>query len=320
VADDEPRQSDSTAPGGEPAAGARSLIVGLRVFLLVAAACAVVVAVTIAARGRADGGKATIRYACPMHAEVRSAIPGECPICRMALERVGFVPGKQRYVEGAGTIDLHAIDNVKKHNIIDFVRRHALLPVLRELRGPAWVDEDRTISAIFYNDQIAAMAPDEAATFLPGDGAGAAEPVVARRTIDAPMAWDRSTSRLLFRVAKDAKNGKDGKDAKASRLAAGQVGWLEVAPLPRAVVGVAASAVLQSPEGPYVLAWTGHDYTFVKRPIEIGETFHRQGFAVVLAGLQPNDRVIARATFFVDADRRLDGNGGEIGLGAPPTP
>ena len=67
----------------------------------------------------------------------------------------------------------------------------------------------------------------------------------------------------------------------------------------------ALSPVLQSPEGPYVLAWSGHDYTFEKRPIEIGETFLKQGFAVVLSGLQPNDRVVARATFFVDADRRL---------------
>jgi len=301
VADDE-RRGD--ASGGEAAAGSRSLIVGLRVFLLIAAAAAVVVAVGIAARGRA--GDSTVRYACPMHADVRSATPGECPICRMSLERVGFVPGKQRYVESAGTIDLHAIDNVKKHNIIDFVRRHALLPVLRDLRGPAWVDDDGSLWAIFYNDQIAALASDEEATFTPGDATGGT--LAVRRTADAPVAVDRSTSRVHFRAEKRA----------ARPAVVGQTGWLEAAPRPRTVVAVAASAVLQSPDGPYVLAWTGHDYTFVKRPIEIGETFYKQGMAVVLSGLVPNDRVIARATFFVDADRRLDGNDGEIGLGAPP--
>jgi hypothetical protein len=252
-----------------------------------------------------------------MHAEVRSAAPGECPICRMALERVGFVPGAAKaYLEAAGTVDLRAIDNVKKHNIVDFVRKHALLPVLRELRGPAWVEGGRedgqdgtagkTIAAIFYNDQIEAMAADESATFSLSEAP--ATTVEATRTADAPVPWDRSTSRLRFRA------GAKG----AAHLAAGQVGWMEAAPRPRQVVAVAASAVQQSPEGPYVLAWSGQGYTFVKRPIEIGETFVKHGLAVVLSGLQPNDRVIARATFFVDADRRLGANAGEIALGAPP--
>ena len=295
------READASG-GGEAAAGSRSLIVGLRVFLLIAAGAAVIVALGIAARGRT--GDTTIRYACPMHAEVRSASPGECPICRMALDRIGFQPAK-RYQEVDGTVDLRAIDNIKKHNVVDFVRRHALLPVLQDLRGPAWIDDDGSVLAIFYNDQIAALAPDEPATFLPGDAPAAT--VAVRRTTDAAVPIDRSTSRIRFQAAKGP-----------ARLAAGRTGWLEAAPRPRAVVGVAASAVLQSPDGPYVLAWTGHEYTFVKRPIDIGETFLKQGFAVVLSGLQPNDRVIARSTFFVDADRRMGGGAGEIALGALP--
>jgi hypothetical protein len=301
---DDDRERRDPSPGGQGAAAGRRLIIGLRVALLVAAALAVVVAVRIATGGPA-GGAATIRYACPMHAEVRSPTPGECPICRMALERVGFVPGAVKpYQEAAGTVDLRSLDNIKKHNIIDFVRRHALLPVLQELRAPAWVDGDGAINAIFYNDQIEAMAPDEAATFVPGRAPGVS--VALRRTADASAAWDRSTARIRFRVAKGSRPA-----------VVGQVGWVEAAPRPRQVTGVAASAVLQSPEGPYVLAWAGHDYTFVKRPIDIGETFSKQGLAVVLSGLQPNDRVIARATFFVDADRRLGTNAAEIALGPP---
>ena len=302
MADDERRDGPT---GGEGAAGRPSLIVGLRIFLLIAAASAVVIAVSIAASGR--GGDTTIRYACPMHLDVRSANPGECPICRMALERIGFVPGSVKpYLEAAGTVDLRAIDNVKKHNVVDFVRRHALLPVLREIRGPASVDEDGTIAAIFYNDQIEAMAPDEAASFR--SSAPAAATVAARRTADAPVSRDRSTSLIRFRPARPL----------ARRTPASvDIGWLEVAPRPRQVLGVAQSALLQSPEGPYVLAWSGHGYTFVKRPIEIGETFLKQGFVVVLSGLQPNDRVIARATFFVDADRRMGANAGEVALSGP---
>jgi hypothetical protein len=306
VADDE-RQGEGS--GGEAAAaGSRSLIVGLRVFLLIVAASAVVVAVTIATGGRGKSGDATIRYACPMHAEVRSAGPGECPICRMALEPIGFVPGAagKPYQEAAGMVDLRAIDNVKKHNIIDFVRRRTLLPVQSELRGPAWFDDRGTVSAIFYNDQIEAMAPDEPGSF--GLTGSPDTTFAARRTMDPPVAWDRSTSLIRFRtVAK-----------QPARAPVGQTGWLEVAPRPRQVLSVAASAVLQSPEGPYVLAWSGRDYTFVKRPIQIGETFLKEGLVVVLSGLEPHDRVIARATFFVDADRRLGANPGEFALSALP--
>ena len=288
MADDERREG---ATGGGPAAGRQSFIVGLRVLLLIAAAGAVVVAVTIAARGR--GGDTAVRYACPMHPDVRGASPGECPICRMALERIGFVPGAVKpYLEAAGTVDLRAIDNVKKHNVVDFVKRRALLPVLRGLRAPAWVDRDGTIAAIFYADQIEAMAPDEPASFRPGDGGTRA--FAARRTADAPVAWDRSTALVRFRAAQPlAPPPADGV----------VVGWLEVAPRPRQVLGVAASAVLQSPEGPYVLAWSGHDYTFVKRPIEIGETFLKQGFAVVLSGVRNQERVARKAEKAVEHAR-----------------
>ncbi len=211
----------------------------------------------------------------------------------MALERIGFVPGAVKpYMEAAGTVDLRAIDNIKKHNVVDFVKRRALLPVLRELRAPAWVDRDGTIAAIFYDDQINAMAPDELASFGRATAPRALSPRAGRPTRRSPGIGRRRSFASAWR-------GRSG-----PRQAAGVVGWLDVAPRPRQVLSVAASAVLQSPDGPYVLAWSGHDYTFVKRPIEIGETFLKQGFAVVLSGLQPNDRVIARATFFVDADRR----------------
>jgi hypothetical protein len=209
-----------------------------------------------------------------------------------------------------GMSDMAAVDNIRKHNIVDFVRKRSLLPVLQELRGPAQVEPDGTISALFYKDQIEAMAADEWGSF--SLGAAPTTKLTLHRTADAPVPWDGPTSRIRFRVDAGGKAGKPGGDAP---LRAGQTGWVEVAPRPRQVLTVAASAVLQSEEGPYVLAWTHHGFTFEKRRIEIGETFARQGFAVVLSGLQVSDRVVARATFFVEADRRQHGGTTEVGGG-----
>ena len=134
---------------------------------------------------------------------------------------------------------------------------------------------------MFYDDQVAAMAPGEPGTFFVARRA-AARDSPSRRTHDAASDVGSARHRgLRFTTA-----------GFPARSRAGRTGWLEVAPRPRQVLGVAASAVLQSPEGPYVLAWSGHGYTFDKRPIEIGETFFKEGIAVVLSGLAPHDRVV----------------------------
>jgi hypothetical protein len=273
------------------------LIVAFRILLLFLAASAAVVAARISLREQGSVA-ATARYACPMHPEVQSDTRGECPICRMALEPVAT----KSHVDMPGMSDMAAVDNIRKHNVVDFVRKRSLLPVLQELRGPAQVEADGTISALFYKDQIEAMAADEWGSF--SLGAAPASKMTVHRTTDAPVPWDGATSRIRFRLDAGGKGGSPAGHA----LRAGQAGWIEVAPRPRQVLTVAASAVLQSDEGPYVLAWTGHGFTFEKRRIEIGETFARQGFAVVLSGLQVYDRVIARATFFVEADRRQGGH------------
>jgi hypothetical protein len=220
----------------------------------------------------------------------------------MDLEPVGrdsMVNPKSRS-DAQRMADLTAVENVRKHKIVDFVRMRSLLANTREMRAPAWVEEDGAISALFYRDQIAAMVGSEVGTFSSTRAPRAVSAV--RRAAEAAVPWDRSTSRIRFVL--------DGAHGKSDVFPPGEVGWLVLSPRAREVLGVPSAAILQSPEGPYVLAWVG-GLNFEKRPIEIGETFLKQGFAVVLSGLTTRDRVVSKATFFIDADRRLGDRGGE---------
>jgi hypothetical protein len=294
---DDLRETAENPSPGTPAVS-RSFIVASRVLMLLLAATAALVAVVIVARDRpaADAGAAGPRWVCPMHPEVRAAQAGQCPICRMALEPLRTGPGADRPGRGgmAGMADMTAVDNVRKHKILEFVRLRSLLPNQRDLRGPAVVDVDGTLSALFYTDQLAVMAPDEAGSFAL---AGFPDtPLGVRRVAGPAVDWDGSTSRVHFRLEKPG-----------ARLEPGRVGWIELAPRPRQVLGVPATAILQSPEGPYVLV-RGAGAGFEKRPITIGETLAKQGFAVVLSGLNVFDRVVGKAAFFLDADRRLGGS------------
>ena len=47
-------------------------------------------------------------------------------------------------------------------------------PALREMRAPAWVDDDGLVIALYYNDEIATLVDGERGTFSAADGAGLA--------------------------------------------------------------------------------------------------------------------------------------------------
>jgi hypothetical protein len=286
-------------PLPEPPALSQRSIVLLRLLLLLLAAGAAVVAVAVAFRHPVDTGA---RYVCPMHAEVRAKAPGSCPICGMDLEPIG----RDRGAAPAGPPgtaalpDMTAFENVRRHKIFGPVRMRSLLPNLQEIRGPAWATSDREISAILYRDQIESLSPEE-----PGVFSLTASPktsVAVARIPGPAVAWDQSTSLLRWRLVTVGR-GKSSDDP----IRAGQVGWVQTALKTRAVLTVPVSAVLQEPEGPYVLTWAGGE-KIAKRRIELGEYFATQGFAVVLSGLRPHDQVVSRAAFFLDADRRLGGD------------
>jgi multidrug efflux pump subunit AcrA (membrane-fusion protein) len=81
------------------------------------------------------------------------------------------------------------------------------------------------------------------------------------------------------------------------------VGWVELAARPRKLLVVPSSAVLYSPEGPYVLAAGADGRTFSTRRVEIGRV--SRGLAVVLSGLREGEPIVVGSTFSWDAERRL---------------
>ncbi len=78
------RSTPSRPDGGSPR-GAPPFVVAGRVLLLLVAAAGLVGSI-LRARAHDHAALASMeRYVCPMHPEVESSTPGDCPICNMAL-------------------------------------------------------------------------------------------------------------------------------------------------------------------------------------------------------------------------------------------
>ncbi len=285
----------------------RQVIVALRLLLLAAAAVALTAAVVDRSAWPCGHDRARrSRYACPMHPEVRADAPGECPICRMALERVGSRrprrPGpppptartSPRWRMSAGTTSSTSSAGARCWSRpASCAARHRSTPT-----APS--------SALFYDDQIAALDDDELGTFTP---TAAPERRFSRppRAGRPPSAWDRSTSRVRFRFT---AAGRD------QRTTAGpvEVGWVELAPRPRQVLAVPASARPAVAGGSVRAGLDGHR-------LQLREAAHRDRRDLPQAGvrgraLRPareRARGGSRATFFVDADRRAASRAGETG-------
>jgi Heavy metal binding domain len=254
-----------------------SLVLAFRIVLLLAAAGALLGAVLLG-RDHDQDGDARVRYVCPMHAEVTSTARGTCPICGMDLEQVGATGGGALAGVRASTYQTY-----------DTARRRAYGP---DMPAAAWVEDDGTVSAILYTDELVAWAPDARAVFSTSSAPGFRTDV--RATGEAPEPWDNSTRRVHFRPDTDAPT-LHPRDVGSLRLAAR---------FPEPPV-IPYSAVLEDAEGPYVLVRSPDGQMLGKRPVQIGRVFG--GMAAVVSGLRPTERVLTGSTFFVDAERRLRG-------------
>ncbi len=290
----EPNESSDIArTAAAPSKRERTLVVAFRLLLLFAAAAAVAVAVFLAAFGRGMQGGAGARYVCPMHPEVTSAVPGECPICRMALEPIAA----QGVAGGAAAIPWST------YLAYDVPRRRGYGP---DSPSPAWVRPDKTIEAVLYDDELGAVTPGAHALFSPAQQGGAPVDVVVGA--EPPRRWDRSTSLARFApssavVPNGPRAGDLPRAGPEAALPAGEVGWLRMATKARELGVIPFAAVLEGVDGSYVLVASPDGKVLSRRSVTIGRVFG--GLAFVLSGLRPQERVLVRNAFFVDAERRL---------------
>jgi len=281
---------------GASQAHSSRLVVAGRVVLLATAAAAIVVAFAAARRDdrRARTAHPAVTYACAMHPQVTSASPGECPICRMTLERVhgAAEPADPR----AGAASFRPSYDVM------WARPR---PALREMRAPAWVDADGLVIALYYNDEIATLAPGEGGTFSGAEAPASSSPVRVKRS--SPTRWDEATSAVRFTFE------------RAGAPPAGTVGWVKLATRSPRTLVVPDSALLRSSAGPYVLTMAADRRSVTKQSVEIGRA--RYGFASIVSGLRDGERIAVMDAFFLDAERRLGarsaGDRPPRGSGAP---
>ncbi len=288
------RSPASVAASG-PARRTSAVIVAARLLLLLMAALAFVSAFTLARARDSSRERSSQRYICPMHPEVVSPAPGDCPICGMALERV------------SGADKAAPVAVAKSNGAVDLVKRRA---VAQLIRAPAWLSHDGVVTAVLHKDDLVGLAPADRALFFGTVAPGVGLPIHLSPGAAAP--WDSSTVQVRFQLERAAP-------------ASWGTGWVQLASRPRQLLVVPASAVLYSGAGPYVLAAPPGGYTFARRPVEIGRILDsgyvaqlagdRFGAIVVLSGLQEGEQVVAGDTFFLDAERRLQearGNPAEV--------
>jgi hypothetical protein len=221
-------------------------------------------------------------FVCPMHPEVTSSSPGDCPICRMALAPTANVATAEPVALQLATVS-------KELRAFDAVSRVKRFETAQEMRGAAWAESPDAGIALVYKDQAKLLVPGEEGQFwslsVPGPG------LAVRVGNEPPEPWDGSTVRVRIHALPGVT------------LPANGTGSVKFATRERKDLVIREGAVLRSPEGPYVLVATNDRHTLTKRRIEVGSIVY--GYAAVISGLKEDEWVVALHAFALDTARRL---------------
>jgi len=262
-------------------------IVLARALLLVLAAAAVAAGFVMTRKSAPKPVASGVVYMCPMHPAVTAAAPGECPICRMALERQTDGPQAEP--------PALTLPHGKRLAGFDSVSRVKMYESSFDMRAWAWAESREVGVALYPRDQAELLEPGEEGLFEPQSGPRGPLPhgIKVHLADQAPEPWDASTALVRFRLDAHAGAAFEPKE----------IGSVKFALRLRNGLVVKESAIIQSPEGPYVLIASEDRKTFTKRPVQIGATMYE--YADVVGGARENEYAVALHTFALDTERRL---------------
>jgi hypothetical protein len=265
--------------------------------LLVALAAAAVAGGFLVTRKTAPRPVANgIVYACPMHPAVTATARGECPICRMALEAQTAAVDRPENIGGARAEPASlTLPHGKRLAGFDSVSRVKQFESAFDMRAWAGAETRDVGVAIYPRDQAELLEPGEDGLFEPQSGPRGPYPhgIKVRVAAQALEPWDDTMMLVRFRL--DAHAG--------ATLEPKEIGSVKFATRLRTGLVVRESAIIQSPEGPYILIASEDRRTFTKRPVQIGSTLY--DYADVVGGAREDEYAVALHTFALDTERRL---------------
>jgi hypothetical protein len=324
-------------PAEQPTTLRRVLVA--RTLLLLAAAALAATGVHVFLRDGSAAAQATAGYSCPMHAEVFSSTPGQCPICKMALVSIDESKGNgaTSTAEHPPDCPMHAkavapavsplaqspeasskpgaplaagVTWLPETHPPAAHAKPSDRPVLAtpkrrvfidDVRAPAWLETPERLSAVLYRDELVGLGSGDRGRFF--RAASPRVPIDVRLAEEPPTIWDASSSLVRFVVEPRPIAPKEANGARdaASALRAGDIGWLEIEDKSRELLVFPESALLRSNEGPYVLVPGANERSFARRPVQIGRIL--KGQVVVLSGLRDDERIVVASAFFLDTER-----------------